>query len=340
MNVLSKLSRNSSKSSLGEDFMEIPVMDRDAVLSIEMQPEKSKEGQPTNETSPPQKQDKGTQKGKEKTPPLTPLNPEILEASQCGVGSVLLEVASRLNKIEDQLKIKSPRMDLIELCYAYNEDKREDKKDYEKKIENTVQEIQERMVANKINYNVLDHRVEPPKEYGDLPQLHKPEVLRLAMLLFPKVKYDNPHKSGPITEFLERTVMAQNKLRLNRQDYLEMLLFCTSNDCHEQVKLYIQNGESVESIFFRLLTLYDRGLTLDAARTQLHNLKGSNMDTLAGIEAKILKLSAVLGRQWKAGEMRQTFCDIANCQALIQALPDKGSGSVKKKANQIYTQLV
>ena len=342
MNVLSKISRNSSKSSLGEDVIEFPLNDRETPLPLEMELQTNDREKPRDNTSHEKNKDDHTQddnKKKEKSSPSTPFNHEILETSQCEVGNILIQVASRLNKLEDKMKMKNPRIDLTEMCYSYNTKKRDDQVENEQMIEDAVQNVQERLVASKLNFHVLDHRIEPPKEFGTRNQLHKPEVLRMAMMLFPKTKYDNSNSSGDITEFLERTVQAQKRILLNESEYLEMLLMCTTGEAHTQLKLYIDNGESISSIFFRLLTLFDKSLTIDAARNQLHNLKGHKGDTLASLEAKILKLSAIVGRQWKSGEMRQNFCDLGNCQTLIYSLPDKGSDSIRKRVQQNFNML-
>ena len=143
MNVLSKISRNSSKSSLGEDVIEFPLNDRETPLPLEMELQTNDREKPRDNTSHEKNKDDHTQddnKKKEKSSPSTPFNHEILETSQCEVGNILIQVASRLNKLEDKMKMKNPRIDLTEMCYSYNTKKRDDQVENEQMIEDAVQE--------------------------------------------------------------------------------------------------------------------------------------------------------------------------------------------------------
>ena len=331
MNVLSKIGRRTSGNEETIEFP-LPEENQDQVLPIEMESDQQVSNGPEKEKN--QSRDNSLERRR-----MTPVHDEIVEASQHDLGNILLEVASRINGLEEKLKFKNPRIDIPDLCRKVNNTRLDDKEEQEQRIEETVRTVQERLVSSKLNFHALDHRVSPPTEFGTQPSLHKPEQLRMAVMLFPKHKYDNYAKSGGIIEHLDRMTAAQEKLNLTEQEFAQMMLMCCTGTCHEQLKLFLDNNESIASIYFRLLTIFDKSLSLDEARDQLHSLKATKNDSLASIEGKILKLSAILGRQWKAGIMRQNFCDLTNCSALIYSMPDRGTQSVRRQVHQLFNQL-
>ena len=72
------------------------------------------------------------------------------------------------------------------------------------------------------------------------------------------------------------------------------------HEAHKHIKMFVDSGESLTAIFYRLFILYDTSPTIQKARALLNNLKANKSSTIESLEAKILELVNHSARQWSA----------------------------------------
>ena len=102
----------------------------------------------------------------------------------------------------------------------------------------------------------------------------------------------------------------------------------------------LYSGESIETVYQKLLTMYDKSPTPEESKELLTRVRAQKTDTLQTLTAKILDLATNAARL--AGERGNTqqIVDMTGCRALIDALPATNCfNSPRARAQLIYHEL-
>lgn len=351
--IRATLSRSSSKKSLNEGLDECErhrtvtpnelsryIMPTDVLMNPS---DINAESDPINNTFEP---NRNFSDSREKPPPQAenvfyPLNfsENVKNMTDSNLGTIILEMATKINRLTDKAKLKQENLiDLGQLCQDFNEEKESETYALKQKLDKSAETIQGKILSNRLNFHHIDSKITPPTVFSPIPTLTTSQKLKDAYLLFPKKRFDNTKNSGSITEFLDKFNLAHKRLMVSKDEFTELLLQLTTGEAHKHLKMFVDSGESLTAIFYRLFILYDTSPTIQKARALLNNLKANKSSTIESLEAKILELVNHSARQWSA-PMRKNYIDIQACQSLINALPDKGATSSKKICEQQYSTL-
>ena len=261
---------------------------------------------------------------------------EITKACNSNLGAILLQIATKLNNLTPK---KGEKIDLQQMCNDFNEEQIENLSNLKESFDKSAKKIQGKIMSNKLNFHHIDSKVSPPKKFSPHPTLTSSQKLKDAYLLFPKKRFADTKNSGSIAEFLKKFNLAQEKLNLSKKEFTDLLLQLTTGDAHSKLQMFLDNKESLESIYYRLFVIYDNSPSIEKATQQLMNLKANKSSTIDTLESQILDLAANASRQYKEGSMRKQYVDMQSCQSLIAAMPDKGPFSARKHCNMLYNQI-
>ena len=268
-------------------------------------------------------------------------NEHLLSTANDPLGSLILNISQTLNGllIESKNK-KTPKIDIEELCQLYTEKLKHDDKKGEDQIEKTAKLAENNLLEASMNYHLITPKIRAPTYFSETPTLTTVSKFKDALTVFGRSKYENNKNSHSVVEFLKLLNNSQNICKLTRSEFEQMLLRSTTGPAHKHVAAFLQAGEDIETIYLKLLTLYDHSRTPEQCREQLNNLRARKTDTLQTLCAKILELATESSRLSGEGNHIQQVVDLNATQALISALPNPPIlGSPRRRVSQIFHEL-
>ena len=268
-------------------------------------------------------------------------NEQLLATANDPLGSLILNISQTLNGLLLESKNKkTPKIDIGDLCQLYTEKMKRDTQKGEDQIEKTAKLAESNMLEASMNYHLITPKIQAPTYFSEVPTLNSVSKYKDALAVFGRNKYENNRVSPSVVEYLKLLNNSQAICKLSRAEFEQMMLRSTTGAAHKHIASFVQAGEDVETIYLKLLTLYDHSRTPEQCRDILNNLKAKKTDTLQTLCARILELSTEASRLAGQGEHLQQVIDLNATQALISALPNPPIlGSPRRRVSQIFHEL-
>ena len=137
--------------------------------------------------------------------------------------------------------------------------------------------------------------VQPPSEYSPTDVLKNKERESLFLHYFPYAnqarKYDG--KLMPVRDFLRNVNRAQERVNLSEKEFKTELLASTQGEIRDHLDVWVDSGDSLKDIYFKLLQIYDHRMTPLRASQLLDSFRINKNMTLAEINTKIAKLASL-----------------------------------------------
>ena len=113
---------------------------------------------------------------------------------------------------------------------------------------------------------------------------------------------------------------------------------CTK-DAFDLLTNSIAQSESVDSVYSKMILLYDTSLSPMEARKQLHDFVAYRDQNLIEISSKILKLTMRACAQTVQDKLRIELFNSESCYTLIKCLPMTSSSLCQQQYNILFTKM-
>lgn len=257
------------------------------------------------------------------------------------LGRLLLNIVQDNFELHKKLNIKNMSCDVEDICHDFlSALKLEDRK-ITSELNRTVREVEDNILSRELNSHSINQSVSPPTKFSKSETLISPQRMAEALHLFPKggSKFSGKEHTVSIAEFLSICTSAQEQLHLTEKEFKERLLQSCTGQPYLLVLQYIENDESVGTIYHNLYLNYDKRVTAQQARETLSNYKAFKTQNLAKTEANIMLYAGRASTALPKGPSRSNFYDLLAVQALIDSLPHQSSLMVNNLFNSLTAKL-
>ena len=255
------------------------------------------------------------------------------------LGKILITLADKFNKLGSSSKVKETPINLLDLCQSFNENISIEKRFLDSSLEHTTKTVCDDLVKKELSYHMIAPRVKAPSNFSSQPTLTDITKIVNCSRLFPKerAKFRGTSTGPDIAEFLFAINAAQDILGLSQTEFLDRLVASCTGEAHLFVRNLVDEGDSVDAIYYKLLLLFDHSPTPEEARNILHNYKVPKTDNLVKAQGFILEHAGLIAKVCVNEENRKFLSNFEAVNALLRSLPSKASAEVNT-ANQVLTQ--
>ena len=268
------------------------------------------------------------------------------ENMKCMINDPLGQLILGLSQSFNALRAKTgdtglPEMQIEDVCKLFADKVAIEAKNEEEVIQRTAKLAENNMVEASMAYQAVMPKLRAPTHFSPINTLVKPMAWKEAQALFPaKAGFSGEEKGESIVQFLKSCNQSQEILNLSRADFKKMMIRSMTGKAWEQTSSFFDSGESIESVYQKLLTMYDNSPTPEESKALLDKVKALKTDTLQTLTARIIGLASNAARL--AGEQAniEQIVDMTACRALIDALPSTNcANSPKTRAQLMYHEL-
>ena len=225
-----------------------------------------------------------------------------------------------------------------DLCATFHSAIQVNDADIEEKLNEAHVKIHKTLIDKELNSHVINTTLKPPTIFSNEPVITSSQKLAEILKVFHrgnKFSGSKQDSSISIVEYLNMLKTAQNQCKLSREEFIDRMLETSTGLAHELLLEWVQNGESIETIYHNLLVTFDKRMSPEEAKQQLTNFKIPKSSSLAKAEAQIMILASRAASKLPEGQSRIDNYNLESINALIRALPRASSTRV----NNEYTQL-
>ena len=137
-------------------------------------------------------------------------------------------------------------------------------------------------------YQVVMPKLRAPTHFSPTDTLAKTSAWKEALALFPKPRFSGEEKGESIVEFLRICNQSQKVINMSRSDFALMMTRSMTGAAWRQASAFFDTGESIETVYQKLLTMYDKSPTPEESKDLLIGVRAQKTDTLQTLTAKIL----------------------------------------------------
>ena len=253
------------------------------------------------------------------------------------LGRLLLQLGASHNKLMEINNPNNPNnlMNLSDMCKSFQEGVRLNKDEIYTSIKNSSNLLKRDLYHRELNYHLQNPLIKAPDYFSPEDTLTTPQKVIDAARLFPQHNKQKFSGEGdpPIAEFIYLVNSAQARLKLSENEFKQRLLLCTTGGAHKLLRNLVTEGDQIDSIYHKLMVLYDSTVSPETAKSELLKFKIHKKSTLMRAQAKILELSAASARIFPEGPLRKAYSNSEACTALIRSLPPKSSTLVASQYN-------
>ena len=259
------------------------------------------------------------------------------------MGKFLLAILADTTALAKKCGLKEGRVDHREFCSSFFTAKKMEQMQLTNKLQEAEENIKHKMVQGKLNAHHSATSYPAPLYFSPTPTLITSAQLGQAQKLFPgggqkfsgyKGKDDN---GGGMTiiEYLSALNRGQEIAKLSRKEFLNIMLGSTTGRAHMLLIDWIANDETVEEVYFNMITNFDVRSTAEESKQRLSTYKAYKTSNLAKVIADVMNLAGRAATIYPIGPSRQAFYNIEGVNTLIRCLPTASSHT----ANNIFHSL-
>jgi hypothetical protein len=160
------------------------------------------------------------------------------------LGKVLLDIAADNLALQQRTGLTESNLNAADLCEAFVQQLRLERQHVREELQR-VTELTERKILNKEFESLCSQEVENmPKYFSARSKLTSNANKIEALRIFPvknKFSGNTGGDSLQLHEFLSLMEAAQDQMRLTKQEFVHMLLMCTSHRAHELIQQWAES---------------------------------------------------------------------------------------------------
>ena len=258
------------------------------------------------------------------------------------LGKILIRLATKTNKVLSRQKEKEELISIPALCQAFKENLACEQKEFNDKLEIEKINIKDSIIQNDLSYHTISPKIKAPAYYSPVETFNTPSRNADIIRLFPKdrSRFSGIEKQGPeVCEFLFAMNLAQSKCKLSKEEFLERLVSCCTQEAHNFVRALVGEGDSPENIYYKLLILYDKSPSPEQAKNLLLNYKVKRTENLATAQAFVLDKASLIAKMCTTETERRLITDFESIQALPRSLPSRSEAEVHKQYRLLMARL-
>ena len=262
---------------------------------------------------------------------------QLRELERNPLGRILSNLVKDNIELAERAGVRETNSSIITLCdlFALNLDLERDR--YRLNAQETTDKVMTDMISRELNSHLLHQDFKAPENFSAGPTLRTTSQKAEAMRVFPTrgQKFSGTNEnSSSIIEFLSMMRSAQDQCNLSRKEFLDMLLLCTTGLAHNLLLDWINQGESIETIYHNYLLHFDKRQSPEDARIKMMTFKANKNMSLKLVESKIMMLASRSSSNLPPGASQAASYNNDAIQALIRSLPLMSSSTVQ---NTYYT---
>ena len=261
------------------------------------------------------------------------------------LGKILIKLANKTNSVISKQKEKQELINIPSLCKAFNENLECEQKQFREKLEIEKTLLKEQILSNDLNYHLVAPLINAPAYYSPIDTLTSTARIADIVRLFPR---DRSRFSGLVSsngqgvnicEFLYQMNLAQAKCKLSQKEFLERLVSCCTQEAHNFVRALVAEGDLPESIYSKLIIMYDKSPSPEQAKRLLIEYKVKRSENLAIAQAYILEKASLVAKMCSSEIERKLITNFEAIQALPRALPNRSEAEVQKQYRLLMAKL-
>ena len=278
---------------------------------------------------------KGSKKGKDKlrvdkksqeleesdTEEDDPLHVSFTKANP--LGKVLLNLLADNLALQEKCGITESNLSAKDLCKAFHSQMESERKLIKAGLDQAADITEERILSREFNSLCVSQDETLPCYFSKRPKLITNSANVEALKLFPtKIKFSGSnYESLTLQEFFHNLKIAQEQMRLTEEEFIKMMLQCTSGRANELLNQWISQKEGINEIYFNLTLHFDKRMTTETARQKLLTIMAPKTSDLARHISNIMTLAQRAASAIPAGVSRTSYFNNEAINALMRSLP-------------------
>lgn len=253
------------------------------------------------------------------------------------LGRMLLNIVADNLALQQRNGIAESNVNAADLCSAFYNQMEMERRMVQKEVKKVADKTEEKIISREFEALCVQGNENVPCYFSKRPKLISNAAKVEALRIFPfKNKFTGNSGSDSLTinEFFNAMSAAQQQMKLTEDEYIHMLLMCTSGKAHELIQQWSDQGENINNIYFNLSLQYDRRITPDMARTKLFSLMAPKNVDLPKHISNIMTLADRASYALPQGPTRKAYYNNEAVQALIRSLPPTSRNTA---SNLYYT---
>ena len=232
--------------------------------------------------------------------------------------------------------------DLEELCRNFQQHAQIQEEKIRDLCAKVTMEENKKALERELNSHVINMEISPPEFFSPYPVLTSPAKMADSYKIFPtRHKFSGTPKDGTmdLIEFLTLVKTAQRQCRLNEEEFLDVLLACTTGPAHSLLAEWIANKLSISHIFHNFTLHFDNRPTAEDARKQLASYKAPKDTNFARVSSHLSKLASRVAAAAPDQISRESTYNFEYINALIRCLPSASATLVQTTRNSMTAKI-
>ena len=258
------------------------------------------------------------------------------------LGRMFLALVSDSTRNAKKANIKDMDSNIDQFCADFCKYMRMTNTKMEQSINCAISNAEINWINREFNTHKTNLSVEPPDNFSRKKVILNTHQRNDMLKIFPtRHKFTGSVKDGSmdVVEFLRLIRSAQLHTGLSEEEFKEMMLASTTGKPHALLVAWMAHEEDVPTIFHNLMIHFDRSISPEVAKQQLHEYKAPKGSTLAKVETHIMLLADRAAIMLPAGASRDSYYNMERIQTLIKCLPPHSSSLVQSKFNDLSAKL-
>jgi len=260
------------------------------------------------------------------------------------LGRMFLALATDSTRQAKKTKLTAMESNIDEFCRDFCNYMRTSNARMNSAINCAISNAETNWVNKEFNTYRYNMSVEPPpaKYFSPKPVIANTQQRNEILRTFPtRHKFTGVPKDGSmdVVEFLRLVRTAQMQARLSEDEFKDMLLASTTGKPHALLVAWMSHDDDIPTLFHNLMIHFDRSMSPETAKQQLHEYRAPKGATLAKVEAHIMLLADRASVMLPLGPARDTYYNMERVQSLIKCLPPHSSGLVQSKYNDLSAKI-
>jgi hypothetical protein len=258
------------------------------------------------------------------------------------IGAILIGIMRDNTELRQRVGHNESNLNIGQVASAFYTGMQLEEAQMAAKLQDSERAVGERIWQAKLNGHEASLSYPAPAYFSPYATLTTPAQLGQAMKLFPsgagKFSGTKDHGMGVI-EFLSSMNRAQGIANLSRGEFSNQLLESTTGKAHSLIVDWLGNNESIENIYYSLVTNFDKRTTVEEARAKLASYKALRTGSLAKVESDIMALASRASNSLPAGPSRTAFYNMEGVNALIRALPPSSQAMANNTFHSLSSEM-
>ena len=190
------------------------------------------------------------------------------------LGRLLLQLGASHNKLLEMNNLNTKLIPLSDICKSFQENCKLNKDEIYTSIQDSSNLLKRDLYNRELNYHLQNPLIKAPDYFSPEDNLNTRQKVIDATRLFPQHKQKfSGDGNPPIAEFIYLVNSAQSRLKLSENEFKQRLLLCTTGNAHKLLRNLVTEGDTKESIYHKLMVLYDSTVSPETVKSELLRFK-------------------------------------------------------------------